>query len=102
MDTLHVGPDWQDDMPLGVFTEVMIDELSPFSFSGQDVMIQLTVDSRGNVTDYTLPQGSNGSVEELRQIGNLVFFSSFTPATRFGRPISSKRLFYIRHISIKG
>jgi hypothetical protein len=102
VDTLHVVPDWHDDMPVGLFTEVAIDELSPFCFSGHDVMVQLTVDSRGNVTDYALPQGVNGSAEELQEIGNLVLYSTFTPATRFGQPISSKRLFYIRHISIRG
>jgi len=101
VDTLHVVPDWQDDIPLGLFTEIRIDELSPFCFNGRDVMVQLTVDSTGRVTDYDLPQGK-GSPEDLQEIGNLVFYSTFSPATRFGRPVSSKRYFFIRHISIKG
>ena len=102
VDTLHVVPDWQNDIPLGLFTEVMIDEPSPFSFNGRDVMVQLTVDSGGQVTDYALPQERNPLPDELQEIGNLVRFTSFTPAKRFGQPISSKRLFLIRHISIKG
>jgi hypothetical protein len=100
--TLQVAPDWQDDMPIGWFTEVMIDEPSPFSFNGRDVMVQLTVDSGGQVTDYALPQERNPLPDELQEIGNLVRFTSFTPARRFGQPIASKRLFLIRHISIKG
>jgi hypothetical protein len=102
VDTLHVVPDWEDDMPIGLFTEISINELSPFCFTGRDVMVQLTVDSSGNVTDYALPQNMKASREEQLEIGNLVFYSSFTPATRFGKPVSSKRLFYISHISIKG
>lgn len=102
VNTLHVSADWQDDIPIGFFTEIAINELSPFCSSGKDVMVQLSVDSRGRVTDFALPQNSNASPEEMQEIGNLVFYSTFTPATRLGQPVSSKRLFYIGHISIKG
>jgi hypothetical protein len=98
---LHVTPNWDNDIPLGLFTEVAIDELSPFSCGGRDVMVQLTVDATGSVTDYAVPT-ADPSPEEMREIGNLVLYSSFTPAKRFGQAISSKRLFFIRHISIKG
>ena len=103
VDTLHVVPDWENDMPVGLFTEVTIAEPSPFTHAnGPDVMVQLTVDSKGNVTDYELPQEHHASADEMQEIGNLVLFTSFTPAKRFGQPVSSKRLFLIRHISIKG
>ncbi|MES1260262.1 MAG: hypothetical protein ABUS49_00905 [Acidobacteriota bacterium] len=102
VDTLHYVPDWQEDMPINFSSEIAIGDLSPFSVNGKDVMVQLTVDSQGNVTDYSLPHTSNPSPDELQQVGNLVLFSTFTPAMRLGRPISSKRLFYIRHISVKG
>jgi len=102
VDYLHVVPDWQDDIPIGISTEVAIDELSPFCFVGQDVMVQLTVDSDGKVTDYAIPQKANPSSEELQEIGNLVLYSTFTPATRAGRRVSSKRLVYMSHYSVKG
>ncbi len=102
VDTLHVVPDWDNDMPLGLFTEVTIDEPSPFSCNGRDVMVQLTVDSGGHVTDFALPQDRNPLPDELLEIGNAVQFTSFTPAMRFGQPVSSKRLLLISHISIKG
>jgi hypothetical protein len=102
VDTLHVVPDRGNDMPLGLFTEVMIDEASPFSCTGRDVMVQLTVDSSGHVTDFALPQDRNPLPDELLEIGNAVQFTSFTPAMRFGQPVSSKRLLLISHISIKG
>jgi hypothetical protein len=101
VDNLQVGPLLANDIPIGISSEITLSEASPFCVDGRDVMVQLTVDSKGNVTDFE-PQESNPSPEAMREIGNLVLYSSFTPARRLGQPISSKRLFYIRHISIKG
>ncbi|MCU1330482.1 MAG: putative transrane anti-sigma factor [Bryobacterales bacterium] len=102
VDTLHVPPSLEADVPVGLYTEVMIDEMTPFSFHGRDVMLQLTVDSQGQVTDFEVMQAEGSSVEEVRDIGNFLMFSTFTPATRFGQRITSKRLFAIRHMAIKG
>jgi len=101
-DNLHVPMNWENDLPLGISTEVTIDELSPFSCAGHDLLVQLSVDSQGNVTDYELPQTAKASPEEIQEIGNLVLYSTFSPAVRMGRRVASKRLFSIRHISIKG
>jgi hypothetical protein len=102
VDNIHVPMDWENDLPIGVSTEIAIDELSPFSCNGRDVMVQLSVDSTGHVTDYELPQAADASSDELQEIGNLVLYSTFSPAVRMGRRVASKRMFYIRHISIKG
>jgi len=102
VDTLHMAPNLEDDVPVGLYTEVMIDELTPFGFHGRDVMLELTVDADGKVTDFEVLQAELTSLEEVRDIGNLVLFSTFTPATRFGQRVSSKRLFSIRHISVTG
>ncbi|HVW85527.1 MAG TPA: zf-HC2 domain-containing protein [Bryobacteraceae bacterium] len=102
VDNLHVIQDLRNDLPVGISTDVAIDELTPFSFRGQDLMVQLTVDSTGHVTDFELPQTANPTPAELQEIGNLVLYSTFTPAFRFGRPVASKRYFYIGHISVKG
>jgi hypothetical protein len=98
--TLQLRPYVMDnDMPVGLFTEMTIDDVSPFSFPGKDVTVELTVDANGAVTDFTPIQqaGSNPTPEELNQIAGLVLYSTFTPATRFGQRVSSKRLFAIRH-----
>jgi len=102
VDTLHIPIDWQNDLPLGISTEVAIDELTPFSRNGRDVVVTLSVDAQGHVTDYELPQAAHASSDELQQIGNLVLYSTFSPAVRMGRRVASKRSFYIGHISIKG
>ncbi len=38
----------------------------------------------------------------MREIGNLVLYSSFTPATAFGQPVTGKILVNILHINIRG
>jgi hypothetical protein len=103
VDNLHYVPDWQVDMPIGFTSEVGIDEISPFCAKGQDVMFELSVDSSGHVTDFSMfPGNAHPSSDELQEVGNLVLYSTFTPAMRLGRPIASKRMFSIRHISVKG
>ena len=101
VDTLHVHAVWDNDIPVGLYTQVMIDDVSPFSVNGKDVLVQLTVDRNGVVSDFEVPQGT-ASPEELKEIGNLVLYSSFTPATAFGQPVTSKRLVAITHINIRG
>lgn len=102
--TLQLRPyltDSDNDIPIGLFTQMTIDDVSPFSCSKKDVTVQLTVDANGDVTDFSLPQGANPTPEELKEIGNLVLYSTFTPATRFGQRVSSKRLFAIRHFDVQ-
>jgi len=101
--TLELRPYlFDDDMPIGVYTEMTIDDVSPFSFSGKDVTVQVTVDANGSVTDYQMPQGSRPTPEEFEEIGGLLLYSTFTPAMRSGQRVSSKRLFAIRHYDYAG
>jgi hypothetical protein len=90
-----------DDMPIGLFTEMTIDDVSPFSFSGKDVTVQVTVDADGNVTNYAMLPGSNPTPEEFESIGSLLLYSTFTPAVRGGQRVSGKRLFAIRHFNVQ-
>jgi hypothetical protein len=101
VDTLHYHPEWQNDIPVGLYTQVTIDDVSPFSVNGNDVIVQLTVDQDGKISDFEIPQGT-GSPEELREIGNLVLYSSFVPATAFGQRVTGKILVSVHHINIRG
>jgi len=101
VDNLQLRSAWDGGKPLGLFTQVTIADLSPFCSRGRDVMVELTVDADGSVTDYTLPPGQS-TPEEMQEIGNLILYSRFTPATRFGQPVSSKLFFNISHVSVKG
>lgn len=100
VDTLTVRADWGSDIPVGLFTQVMIDDVSPFGGIGKDAIVQLSVDSRGRITDF-VPQGQM-SPEQMHDIGNLVLYSTFKPATSFGQRISGKIMVAIRHIDVRG
>jgi hypothetical protein len=101
VDTLHVHPDWRNDIPVGLYTEVTMAESSPFSFAGDDIIVQLTIDEKGHVSDYTVPD-PRATAEDVREIGNLVLYSTFTPAVSFGQRVSSKILVSIHHIDVRG
>lgn len=100
VDTLHVHPDWRNDIPVGLFTDVTMAESSPFSFAGKDIIVQLTVDETGHVSNYTAPEGT--SREDMTEIANLALYSTFTPAISFGQRVSSKILVCIHHIDVRG
>jgi hypothetical protein len=102
VDTLNIHPEWQNDIPVGLYTQVTIDDVSPFSVNGKDVMVQLTIDENGSVRDFEVPQGNASTPDELREIGNLVLYSSFSPATAFGQRVTGKILVNIHHINIRG
>lgn len=106
VDTLQFHPEWQQDLPVSLFTQVTIDGVSPFSVNGPDVTMQLTVDPNGSVSDFVVSgdgaKTRNASPEEMREIGNMVLFSTFTPATAFGQPVSGKIVVGSRHINIRG
>jgi Putative zinc-finger len=107
VDTLHFHPEWQPDIPVvGMFTQASIDGMSPFSVDGPDVTLQVTVDATGAVSDFEVPPdgktNQNASPAEMKEIGNMVLFSTFTPATSFGQHVSGKVIVGSRHINIKG
>jgi hypothetical protein len=94
------GAAWDNDIPIGLYTNVILDDVTPFSVAGKDVMVQLTVDSNGQVSDFTVPSG-DASSDEMREIGNLVLYSTFIPATAFGQRVSGKILVGINHINVR-
>jgi hypothetical protein len=102
VDTLNVQMYLnQRDMPLGVYTQVSVGDLSPFGGNGEDLMVEVTIDASGRISDFSIPNGKV-SKEQLRQVGNLILYSTFTPATAYGQPVSGKILVALHHINVKG
>jgi len=101
VDTLHVHQSYAADIPVGLYSQVAIENLSPFTVGDKDMMVLLSIDETGKVTDFTVPQG-NATPDEMNQIGNLVLYSTFIPARAFGQRVSSKVLVAIQHVNIKG
>lgn len=104
VDTLQFHPDWKgDDIPVGYHWQVAIDDVTPFSdCAGKDVLVQLTIDRDGNVIGFEVPQQGTVTPDEMKEIGNFVLYSSFSPAMAFGDRVSGKILVQIQHLKVRG
>jgi hypothetical protein len=102
MPTLQFQHLTHNDVPSGLFTQSVatVDALPPFGFSEDDVVVQLTLDDRGSVVDYAVPNGMNSKLRN--DIANMILFTKFEPATEFGVPIAGKVLVSFRRIVVKG
>ncbi len=90
------------ERPTGLYTEPTVATVSPFGVS-DEVVVELVLDSEGRIIDYAVP---NRQVDRelIRQIGNMILFTSFHPATSFGQPTSGRLTvsFSRSHIVVKG
>jgi hypothetical protein len=97
--TLELRPYLVDnDIPIGIFSQITVGNSSPFSVPGQDIYVQVTVDANGNVINYSAMPGSNPTPEQMERIGGWILYSTFAPAMRDGLRVSSKRIFVINHM----
>ena len=62
-----------------------------------DVVLELTIDERGRVVDYNLTSG-----KMTPELGSMILFSRFNPATYFGRPTSGKLVYRLSQNSVIG
>jgi anti-sigma factor RsiW len=88
------------DRPTALSTEASVDNVADFgarSKSNDDTLIEVEVDGQGTMVDYYIPDGHMTS-----EIGNLLLFSKFTPATKFLRPASGKVIIRLSRIVVKG
>jgi hypothetical protein len=100
VDTFGFQQVQANDIPLGVYTQVTVDQLSPFGFSSHDMVVELTIDKDGHVASYA----SQGKFtrDDIQQLGNLILFTTFAPATSFGQPTSGKVLVRSHRINVRG
>lgn len=68
-----------NDIPIALLTKMAIDDAPPFPFSSKDVTVQVTVD--GNVTNYSMAQGSNPTPEQCVSSGFRASAWLLTPST---------------------
>ena len=94
-------PGVQDDIPIGIYTQVKVDSLSPFGFTGRDVTVELSIDKEGRVVGLC-SHNATLTRDELNQLGNLILFTSFNPATADGQPTSGKIVVKTSRINVRG
>jgi anti-sigma factor RsiW len=100
------------DVPCVVFTQPMIESMSPIGFTpAADAVVDLRIDPEGRIVNYSIVE-SNGHVEAIhRSIENSLLFTRFKPATLApnscsdcGVPMSGTVRMVLRssHIEVKG
>lgn len=101
--TLQARRNIRNDVPYVIYQQATVDSMAPFGFTESEVVIELTIDEHGFITDYSVPKGKL-SKELSNDIGNMILFTSFTPAALSGQPTAGKVLVSFRrsHINIKG
>ena len=98
--TLAFRHNFRNDVPTAIYTDPSLEEMKPVDFAGDETVVELTIDERGRVTDYSVSHGQ--MTPEVQN--DLILFSRFAPATLFGRPTWGKVMVYFRrsHIIVKG
>jgi hypothetical protein len=88
-------------MPLGVFTQVTVDTVSPFGFTGSEMTVELSIDKEGKVVGVST-NNAKLTREQMNHLGRLVLFTKFNPATSDGQPVSGKILLTRLGIDVQG
>jgi anti-sigma factor RsiW len=77
------------DVPTMLVTEPMLKDTAPVAFADGDAVVDLQLDDRGTIVNYTIVSAPGEQSEKLRHsIENSLLFTEFWPATTFGRPVA--------------
>jgi hypothetical protein len=94
------------DVPTALSTEATVNQIGPIGSAGEDVIVDVTVNDQGRMVDYTIVSGHSELTDASlkRSIETILLFTTFTPATALGQPVSGKmRLLLSKsHIDVKG
>jgi hypothetical protein len=91
------------DVPTVLYLEPSLKRLEPIECEGHNVVIELTVNERGRVLDYSVPEGAD-SADLRKALGQHLQNIEFYPATTFGQPTSGRVRLWLRssRIEIRG
>ena len=94
------------DIPLVVGTDPQVQQISfgatLDSIHEGSLVIEADVDSHGRVQDYRILSDEGTSPDLLPQVKNMLIFTTFRPATAFGRPTVGRAILSFSKISVKG
>lgn len=91
------------DVPLQLVTPPRVDRLAPIDFNtGEKAVVLVTkINAGGRVMGYRLLSGPN-SPELIQRLDRMIYFSTFQPATMFGRPTDGQVVLSLRRITVRG
>ena len=94
------------DVPTTLSTGAAFVSLGPYGIGGEEVTVDMTLDSQGRFLDYSIPGGQTWvqNPGSRRSVENALLFLRFAPGTTFGQPASSKIRLTLRrsHIDVRG
>jgi anti-sigma factor RsiW len=89
-----------NDTPSGIYTEASVVKVAAFASPGKssdDTVVEVYIDGQGHMVDYNVVQG-----QMTGEIGNLLLFTTFNPATMFMQPTRGKVVIRRSQIVVKG
>jgi len=91
------------DVAVQLVQPARVQELAPMDFStGDNGLVVLTqINAAGRVKGYRVLSGQ-GSPELMQHLDRMVYFSSFQPATMFGKPTDGQVVLFLRRITVRG
>jgi len=98
--TLLFQFDFRNDVPTAFYTEPSLVEAGPFASIHDEAVVELTINERGQVTDYSFPSGKLDRHAERSLLADLVLYSRYSPGSLFGYPASGKVVVKFRRGSI--
>ncbi|MEO5923421.1 MAG: hypothetical protein ABIR70_06310 [Bryobacteraceae bacterium] len=78
------------DVPTQLSTEARVKGFSSIATSGEDIVMDVTLDDRGRVVEYKVLSDVLDVMARRKLENMLVFETTFVPATSFGQPTASK------------
>jgi anti-sigma factor RsiW len=66
------------------------------------IVLEANVDANGRVQDYRILSAPENASELMPELKNILIFTVFTPATRFGRPTSGRVILSFSKINVQG
>lgn len=88
------------DTPSPIYTVASVASMDDFALRSKisdDTVVEVQVDGQGHMVDYNVLEGKMTS-----EVGNLLLFATFTPATVFWQPTSGKVIIRRSRIVVKG
>jgi hypothetical protein len=93
------------DVPVTFYTPPQLNT-SPFpasvGTSESSLVVETFVDADGRVQDYRIISAPPGTEKLLPELDNMMIFTTFSPATNFGRPTSSRVVLSFSGVNVKG
>ena len=95
-----------NDVPTAFYTPPEL-QSAPFELAtglsnADALVVEAYVDANGRIQDYRILSGPDNMTSLPAELKNVLIFTTFRPATSFGRPISGRAILSFSKIQVKG